>query len=420
MSGTGGPFPLQTLAPTIGVAGITTLPFESIFASLQNSYWQIYGQDKNLASDTQDGQWLGVLAQAIYDAGQANAANYNNRSPSNAQGAALASLVKVNGLTKQLPTFSTAPMTLVGQQGVQIPNGIVSDIFNNYWDLEPALVFPASGVIYTTATCELPGAITAGPNTIGTGGNQAGIITIIPGWQTATNPYAASPGAPVESDAALRQRQAQSTSMPAQTPRMAIQAALGQLAGVQEALVYANPTDIADANGIPPHSIAAVVEGGDETNICAVIASKKGPGTGTFGSVSQTVIDQQGMPNTIAYFPLATIPIYAAVDIIPLAGYANSTANLISAALAYYFNSLPIGADVIASRLWAPANLSGSAATASSGLTQVQLDLLSATYEVSRIFVSTTANPNTLADIAIAFNAQANSNTTNISVTLVT
>jgi uncharacterized phage protein gp47/JayE len=403
-----GPYPLATLSVVFTPQGPVAPTFEDILASKQATYRGINGANCDLDPDTQDGQSIGIEAQAQYDTNQMAIAAYNSFSPATAQGQGLSSVVKINGLRKQIPTNSTAPLTIIGTAGLPIPSGIVSDQVGNYWDCPPNLTIPPSGQLDTTVTCEMPGAISAGPNTI------TRIVTIIPGWQTATNPEDATPGAPVEQDSALRQRQAVSTSMPAETPRMAIAAAVANVVGVQRSKVYQNDDDSFDANGIPGHSIAAVVAGGTAFDICAAIASKKSEGTGTFGSAFETVLDVQGVPNKIAYFPLALTQIYISLTIEPMDGYQATTAGLIAATLSSFIGALDIGGTVYISRLWGPANLTGDAAVNTSGLTQAELDQISATYVVRQILIAAMPNPNTAADIAISFNKAATSPTTNI------
>jgi uncharacterized phage protein gp47/JayE len=82
---------------------------------------------------------------------------------------------------------------------------LYSDQNDNAWILHPSVTIPLAGQITVTATCQTLGAISAPAGTI------TSIQTIVPSWQTVTNPTAATPGAPVESDAKLRTRQTIST-----------------------------------------------------------------------------------------------------------------------------------------------------------------------------------------------------------------
>jgi uncharacterized phage protein gp47/JayE len=397
-----GPYPLSSLAPTIDANGISAPDYADILASKQASYRQIYGQDSNLASDTQDGQSLAIEAKAVNDTCLAIIDTYNAYSPATAQGAGLSSVVKINGLRRQPSNFSTAALTLIGQAGVLIPSGIVADEFNNQWTIPPNTVIPSSGSIIVTGTCATPGAIAAAAGTI------TDIVTIIPGWQSCTNASIATLGAPVETDAGLRGRQTVSTSLPAQTPLLSIIANVADVTGVTRYGIYNNDKSFPDANSVPGHSIAVVVEGGDVTDIATAISEKKNEGCGTYGLTTVVVIDPSGVPQTINFFVLDLIEIYFAVTINPLPGYVSTTGNLLMAAIAAAIKNLSIGVNVIYQRLNSAANLSGSAAlSVAGGLTQAQLDLLSSTYEVTSLSTGLAADPTGTGDIIIAFNQAA-------------
>jgi uncharacterized phage protein gp47/JayE len=369
-------YPLATLACTIDSTGISAPSYADILASLQASFQSIYGSDIYIEPDSQDGQWLAVLAQMINDGNQADVTVYNGYSPSYAQGVALSSQVKINGLRRDSSSNSTAVVTLVGQAGTPINNGVVQDDNKNLWNLPESVNIPLSGTIDVTATAQQPGAITAIAGAINT------INTPTRGWQSVTNANAATPGDPVETDAALRKRQSTSTSLAALTPLQAIKAAVGNVAGVGRYEVYENPTGATDSNGIPAHSIAAVAEGGDVTTIAETIEEKKSPGTGTYGTTSVGVTDPAGVPITINFFEMTEVPIVVQVTVVPLTGYVSTTKTLISEAVVAYLSGFAIGQDSYLGKLFGPANLSGDAATSSSGQTQAALDVLSNTYNL--------------------------------------
>ena len=404
-------YPLPTLAPTIGPDGITIPSYEDILASKQATYRGVYGSDVDLASDTQDGQSLAIESQAVYDTNDAIATVFNGFSPTNAQGAALSSLVKINGLQRESSSFSTADLYIVGVAGTIIPSGIVADGFGNQYSLPPNTVIPYSGDITITGTCLTPGAIASPENTI------TEFVTVIPGWQSCTNPAPSVPGAPVEDDAELRQRQSVSTSLPAQTPLLAIQAAIANLPGVQRYAIYNNDKRYPDSNGVPRNSIAVVVLGGDPVEIATVISEKKSPGCGTFGTTSEIIIDPAGVPNTINFFPLIERQVYFTITLRALPGYLSSTGNLIQQVMGAYISTLPIGQNVQYTKLGGPANLNGTAALAVSGLTQPQLDALSATYEIQTMFIGLAPAPTTRADIMINFASGADCPAANGTVT---
>lgn len=410
-----GPFPLATLSFTITPAGISAPSFADILSSLQASYQGIYGLDVYLDPDSQDGQWISIIAAAINDVNQQAIALYNSFSPLGAVGTGLSNLVKINGLQREVPSNSACPVTVVGQPGTQIVNGIVGDNQNlgTQWALPPLVLVPPSGQVVVTATCTVAGAFPAAPNTLTT------IITPTAGWQTVTNgATAATTGNPVESDGALRQRQSVSTSLPALTPLGAIFANIANVPGVSRLFVYENDTAAPDVNGIPSHSISAVVQGGTVAAITSAIAAKKNPGTGTFGTTSAVVVDPAGVPNTVNYFVLANTRIFVSVSIKALQGFVASTSLLIQQALAFYVSTLPIGGKVMYFKLGAPVNLEGLAAQTATGLIQSQLEALASTFEVTALTVGLAPAPGGTADIAIAFNNAANLAINDVAVTV--
>jgi uncharacterized phage protein gp47/JayE len=407
-----GPYPLATLAPTIDAVGITAPPFEDILASLTASYQQIYGSDTYLAPDSQDGQWIAVQAQAIYDQNQAMITAYLSYSPAFAQGVGLSSVVKINGLQRRVPSYSSAALLLVGQAGTIIDGGIVGDVQGFQWALPATVTIPVTGEILVTAVCMTVGDVKAEPDSI------INIITQQPGWQTVTNPESAFAGLPVETDAPLRRRQTGSTSLVAITPRESIYAALANISGVGRVYVYDNDTDYFNSEGIPQHSICAVIEAGDATLIAETIAIKKNPGCGTFGDVKVVVFDQHGVPNTINFFYLDLMPIFVRIALEPMPGYLETTGELIIAAIAAYLNTLAINEHVYVARLYAPANLAGDEALVVSGLTQPQLDALSATYVIRGIEIGTAPDALSILDIVIPFDAAASCNPATVTINL--
>jgi len=382
-----GPFPLNSLAGSITATGYSAPPFSDLTASIRAEAQAIFGADISLDPDDQDWQIYTIIMLAINAINNLVGAGYNSFSPAYAVGAGLSSVVKINGLRRQSSSNSTAPILIVGQAGTQIIGGLLADAARNSWALPSVVNIPFEGQIIVTATCTVSGAIQAASHTIGDPTGGGAITTPTPGWQTATNPEPAIPGAPVETDAQLRLRQTASTSLPAKTTRAAIQANIEQVPGVTYATVIENSQDAPDAAGIPGHSIAAVVAGGDVTAVATAIAAVKSPGTGTFGTTQIVVLDSMGVPDTINFFELDYVQIYVTITVVPLQGFLSSTGSLIAAAVSTYINGLGAGAPVYPSKLASPANLEGSAAINSSGLTQAQLEALSATYIVQSILI---------------------------------
>ncbi len=373
---------LETLSATIDETGIYTPQFVEILESLMDSFRAIYGQDIDIAPDTQDGQWLAILAKAIYDSNNMAVAAYNSFNPTYAVGAGLSSLVKLNGLKRKISTYSSVVVRLEGTVGTVIANGAVSDDNANRWLLPPYVEIPYEGFADVTATAGSSGDIRAPANTV------VHIDTPTPGWYSVTNQQPATLGAPVESDAKLRQRQAVSTSISAINPASAILAAVLNVSGVERARLYENSSYAADSYGVPGHSIAVVVEGGDVTEIAYAIAHTKAPGTGVFGSTSVVTYDTSNVPNTINFFVLNERQIYFKVTIQPLLGYVQSTAVQVLKAVVQYINELKIGEILYHSKIYAAANLQEESAQLATGMVQSDLDKISSTYDLIEILLS--------------------------------
>jgi uncharacterized phage protein gp47/JayE len=395
-----GPYPLATLGPTITSTGITIPSYADIYASLQASFQSIYGSDAYIAPDSQDGNMLAIFATAINDCNNAIVAVYQSFSPSFAQGAQLSSLVRINGLTRDVATNSSVVVTVTGTFGTTILNGIVQDAAGNLWNLPATVSIPMAGAIDVTAVAQQPGAITADINTVNV------IYTPQLGWSTVNNPvHIAVPGAPVESDAALRRRQAASVALPASSPLAAIYAAIGQIPGVTQWTVYENNTSATDANGVPSHSIDVIVAGGDLQTIANTIQKTKSEGTGTYGSETFTVIDTgSGLPIVIHFDVLTETPVYVSITIKALPGFAGSTVAAIQNSVSAFLENLPIGGEVFYSQLYSPASLDSVG--------------LGSTYYITALTVGLTPSPTGMTNIPIAFNAAAFCVPANVVVTV--
>lgn len=343
-----------SIAPTIDATGVHVPGYAAIRAFLVEQYQTIFGADVYLDPDSQDGQYISILALVMNDWAADIVATYNAFSPATAQGAGLSSVVKINGLARAVPTRSTVDVAVVGVAGTTINGGVVQDANENKWDLPASVVIPDAGTITVTATAQEAGSIAAAVNTV----NQ--IITPVRGWQTVTNASIAAPGSPVESDAALRRRQAIASGLPSVSALGALFAGLGQLTGVTEVSIHENYTDSTDAAGVPEHSIAAVIVGGDVADIAESIALKKTPGCNTFGSTSVVTTDPNGLPITVNFSRPTDVPVDIELEVSPRAGYSSDVETAQIAALTLYGNALGIGETLVFNRLWVPANLAGS------------------------------------------------------------
>lgn len=390
---------LTTMSCIVSAAGISRPAFADILETLQAQFKSIYGSDVYIDPDSKDGQLLAVVAKAIDDENAAMVATYNGFSPATAQGAALSNQVRINGLQRNIPTRSTVTLRVTGVNGTVVTAGsVASDANGARWVL-PEGTIPATGFLDLSATAEDVGAIDAAIGTI------TQIQTPIRGWQAVTNTTSALVGAPVESDAALRRRQASSVMIPAQTVLEGIAGAIRALPGVIEVRPYENATAAVDTNGIPARSIVMAVRGGVAADIAGVIMRKKTPGISTFGNQTVNVLDRYGQTIAIQYVLPTSVRMIASVGIQALGGYQVSYADKVKQYVTDFINALGIGRKVDIGRLYVPAQLN---------LT----DIASPTFEVNSITIARFGNTLGTADVPIAYNEVATAAVGDITVTV--
>ena len=377
--------------------GIQAPSYGEILEYLQAEARRIFGSDISLDADTQDGQLIAIVAAAISDVNSQAIATYNSFSPSTASGVALDSVVKVNGLRRREATQSTVDLLLVGQAGTIITNGVAVDSFENRWMLPSQVVIPAIGQVTVTATAEEAGDIAAPAGSV----TRIGTPTL--GWQSVTNPAAAAIGVPVETDAELRARQVRSTAIASVSLWEGIIGALLDLPGVTRVSGVRNDSSETTSEGIPGHTIAMIVEGGDAQTIGDTIFLKKGEGVGTYGDTQVTYLDTYGFPNDIKFSRPDVVEIYCTLTIEPGADFLSTVADEVKARIADYINALDIGTSVNIGRV-----LASAIKDCSTGV--------DARFDVTAITLGTSSESQTTASVPIAWNQAAHCSVENISV----
>lgn len=367
--------------PYIDESGFHYPSYRDILNDILDGMRRIYGQDLYLEYDSQDYQMCSIFALKIYDAYQAAALAYNNRSPKTAVGTALDSLVKINGIKRKVASYSTCDVIISGDSGTEIIGGICADESDIRWSLPRRVVIPGSGSITVTATCNNLGAVMA------TRGSINKIVTPQKGWISVTNDVMATLGQPIETDEELRFRQSISVANPSQTVIESTRGSIAGVLGVTRYEVYENDTSVTDSNGIPSHSISAVVEGGNDDDIARVIYLRKGPGCGTYGTTSVNILNSANVPVPIKFYRPTQINVSVEITIKKLYGYTPDTEQEILSNIKSYLQSINIGQSVYQSSIWAAAM-------------RAILDIKSPSFSI----LSVKLNGRATGDVAIKFN----------------
>lgn len=328
----------------VSMDGITAPSYEEILEYFRDKARGIFGSDINLDADTQDGQLLAIFALALHDVNSQAIAVFNSFNPNTAIGVALDSAVKTNGIARHEASHSKADVRIVGQAGTVIRNGIVIDSLDQKWDLPAEVVIPLKGEITVTATAQEPGAVTA------PAGSLTKIGTPTHGWQTVENLADATEGISIESDAELRERQTISTMQPSIGLWEGLISSLSQLDGVQFVSGRHNDSGEEDDEGIPAHSIAVVVDGGDASEIAQTIYKKKSQGVATYGSTSVAIAEALGAAHQIKFSRPEDVPVAVTVTVNPTSLWMSTVEDALKERIAAYINSLTVGTRVDAAK----------------------------------------------------------------------
>lgn len=230
------------------------------------------------------------------------------------------------------------------------------------------------------------------------------IVTPILGWDSVTNPLAASEGRLLETDEELRIRFRNTKLERSSNILDSLYSALLNVDGVQEVAVYENDTDITDGNGVLPHSFFPVVLGGSSQIIAETIWENKPMGIRSQGNTSIAVTDSQGFLHNIAFERPSPVTIYVDMTLslnpeapVPFPG--DGVEQIQGSIIAYASENFGVGKDVIYSRLFTPINLVPG-------------------HQIDSLFIGTSPSPAGQANIVINFNDISSWESINISVTV--
>ena len=221
--------------------GLTTQPLTEITTDLENDFKAIYGSDINLASNTPDGQMIGIMAQLKRDLLDVVTDVYNSFDPDAALGVPLDQRVAINGIQRIGGTYTITDVSITTDRAMNL-DGIggtapftVADGAGNQFQLVTTLAVSGAGTYSEPFQAVEIGAIQTQLNTIT---NQ---VTVVVGVTAVNNPTAASVlGLDEESDADLKLRRQSSLAIGSRSSVDSMYSYLANIATVSDALVWEN------------------------------------------------------------------------------------------------------------------------------------------------------------------------------------
>jgi uncharacterized phage protein gp47/JayE len=295
---------------TLDETGLTIKSLTELVTELTDDMKGIYGDDINVEPDTPDGQQINIVAQLGIDQREVLGDINSGFDPDQAQGRVLDQRVAINGIFRQGATFTQTPISITvdravtlqglddASEDIDIPSGtytVKDDVGNQFCLLETEAI-AAVGTYVLTFRAKDIGNVEVSVNTITTA------VTAIAGVTAINNPSSPTvQGRDEETDASLRLRRRKSTAIVSTGYLDSIESALLALDGVTTAIVNSNDTDTTDSEGTPPHTVWAIVEGGDPDEIGATIYAKKSAGSGLRGDVEVIVPRPNGRTYTARF-----------------------------------------------------------------------------------------------------------------------
>lgn len=304
--------------------GLTLKTLTEIRSELEEGYKEIYGQDIDLGSHTQDGQLLNIFAQMNVDLRELIREVYNTLTPSYCRGSVQDIRYAINHLKRKGGTFTIVPMTVVVDSTVKLQGldadyndvlasayGAADDSGNNYYLID--------SVTLTAGTHILPFRAQNIGYSLPIVGTITNPITIVKGVKSVINESApTSIGEDQESDEAYAIRRERSPEYRAQNNADAMRAQLLELDGVSDAYVYShdfkNYPEGEDADGILPHYLWPIVEGGSNADIAVVLYANCG-GAGLKGEVEVDTVTASGRIFTTYFDRSEAHPLYIKFDL---------------------------------------------------------------------------------------------------------
>lgn len=435
-------------------AGLSIESQEEIRAGLDTDMKSTFGPQINTTDGGVIGQVNGILSERLVLLQEGLQAVVSSQDPEAAVGAMLVALAALTGTTPLAAAKSTTTLTLTGDDATLVAEGSVAAVtvtevpfattadatlaLLDVWVLSTAYVIgdrvsndgnayvctdsgtsagsggptgtvttpiTDGGVIWRfmgegLAAVDVAAEASATGPTIATAGSIIEIVTAVSGWSGVINLADALVGRDDESDEDLRVRREEELQTPGTGPQKAIRTDLRALEGVTAVRVFMNVTDTTDGDGVPPHSVEALVSGTAEPQaIWDQLLLSVAAGIRTHGTEVGTSTDDEGIAQAMKYSIPDEIGIYVTITLTYDADlYPSDGDAAVKAAIIAFRAAKTTGDDAVASGIGA------------------QAFKIAGVNDVVSCYIGTSPSPVSSVTIAIALRELAVFNTLNITV----
>ncbi len=289
--------------------------------------------DLDVSSDAIVGQLNGIFGRQLGIAWEQLEVCYNGFDPEAAEGRLLEMLCKLTGTFRRGETPSEVILSCDLLDGTTLINGVAFANVEDHPDVRwtPSLALYPTGYVavgdgpkLVTFVNEFTGPIEGFAGTINV------INTPIVGWNSVVNPNDAELGLRTDLDPLLRERREREIATIGSATVRAITANISQAFGnkITQLTVFENEGDNTDANGLPPHSIEALIFDGDvptvvDDELAQVIFTSKAGGITTSGNtLAHASALVNGLESTlpVRFSRAAQLPVYLIIHLVKKLG----------------------------------------------------------------------------------------------------
>lgn len=234
----------------------------------------------------------------------------NQFDPAKNEGVFQDAIARIYFLTRKNNTPSYAAISVTGLPGTVVPVSaqIQSTADGTLWQSQEAFTIGADGTATGTFSCLTDGAVSA------LAGTLTQIVTVVAGWDTATNESAAVVGSAAENRGSFEQRRYESVALNSRGTASAVYARLMQLDNVIAVCVRENKTSspkVIDGVTLSPHSVFVCVLGGAPADIADSLYRTVSAGCDFNGNTSRNVTDEHtGVVTEVKYEVPADLRVY--------------------------------------------------------------------------------------------------------------
>ena len=246
--------------------------------------------DLNTDPETPAGQLIDSQTAAITEKDTELLYLCSQFDPAKNEGVFQDAIAKIYFLSRKAATPSTATITVRGLSGTVIPVNaqIMSSADDTIWQNVAAFTIGADGTGSGVFRCTSEGLISAAAGTL------TRIMTVVAGWDTATNEHAAVVGTLEENRGQFELRRYSSVSLNSRGTAASVYARIMQLDDVIGCVVRENKTDqpkVIDGVTLSPHSVYVCVLGGNDGAIATAMYRTVSAGCDTNGTTDYLVED---------------------------------------------------------------------------------------------------------------------------------